>query len=396
LKKQVAINATSKIFKEGERDMKTFKFLAHRVEAWNRLLDFRLFKHLHKNPKLHWFWFWLAPYYWISAILALFAKKGHETVDRYHFAGMRGETILLKNYGWHFKLHYGRERMRERILEAVLDAQEKGEGVIGLGALTKNEELTQGGQWIVNQLGDRLKVPLVHGDTATTVVALKQFDAIREKYGIDSPVFITGATSKIGRAVCLVLARNKVFVRMFTRDADRFMTIRKEAGEFGKYLSRATSLADGQDCQLWLTGKSEPSGKKMLRVIPKGAIVMNFSVPNPLGENKLHPRADLIAIEGGLLGYDSSKTDLFFTMRLRQDLTYACLGGTIVHAHEGWTHHEVGPVEVPMLHKVWDVLEEIGFFLPELPMALAQETQEAREVRPLWQKLANAPISLVL
>jgi hypothetical protein len=49
-----------------------------------------------------------------------------------------------------------------------------------------------------------------------------------------------------------------------------------------------------------------------------------------------------------------------------------------------------------MLHKVWDVLEEIGFFLPELPMALAQETQEAREVRPLWQKLANAPISLVL
>lgn len=372
--------------------MKSFYFVAHRVESWNRLLDFRLFKPLHKNPKLHWFLVWLAPFYWISSFVSLFAKKGHEVVDEFHFAGMKSQTILLKNYGWHFKFDRIREKIQQRILETILCTQKKG-GVIGLGALIKDEKLTQGGQWIVDQLGDRLTVPLVHGDTATAVVALKQFDAIREKYSINSPIFITGSTSKIGRVICLVLAKNKIVVKMFTRDQGRFLSIKKEAGEFGEYLIRASSLRDGQDCQLWLTGKSEPSGKKLLRAIPQGAIVENFSVPNPLWENKLHPRSDITAIEGGLLEYDPSKTDLAFTMRLGPRRVYACLAGVAVQAYQGWTDHEVGPVDLDMLPVVWEVSQEIGFWLPELPEIVAQEVEI---LKPLWKELADVPIALVL
>ncbi|MEA3273413.1 MAG: hypothetical protein U9Q72_02355 [Patescibacteria group bacterium] len=378
--------------KENNMEKRDFAFLAHRVESWNRLLDFRIFKHLHKNSKLHWFYVWLAPFYWSSSFISLFAKKGYGTVDDFKFAGMNGQTILLKNYGWHFLSSRLKEKMKGRILEAVLCAQEKGSGVIGLGALVKNEELTQGGQWIVDQLGDKLKTPLVHGDTLTAVTVLKQIDAVRTRESINPLIFITGATSKIGRAVVLTLAKNKIFVKMFTRDKERFMSIRDEAGRFGKYLSRASSLQDGQDCQLWLTGKSEPSGKKLLQTIPNGVVVINFSVPNPLGENKLHPRKDLVVVEGGLLEYDPSKTDLFFTMRLRPGLTYACHAGTAVHAYQGWTQHEVGPVEVSMLSEVWRIAQEIGFFLPALP---ARQTKWAKEAKPFWGKLANMPASIV-
>jgi len=381
-----------------KKGMESFAFLAHKVRAVDFLRDYEPFQALHEKAEAEKQWQYrkYAPIYLTASVLSILDRKGFNVVDRYSFAGMRGQTILLNNYAWHFLSDSLKEQMRDRILRAVLSAQESNQ-VIGLGALIKNEKLTQGGKWIVDQLGNQLEVPLVHGDTLTAATVLKQIDAIRKEYGIDSPVFITGATSKIGRAVCLVLAKNKVFVKMFTRDEGRFMAIKKEAGEeFGKYLSRATSLADGQDCQLWLTGKSEPSGKKLLQAIPRGAMVVNSAVPGPLQWKKLHSRPDLTMIEGGLLAYDTAKTDLSHTMRLSYDRTYACHAGTIVHAYQGWTHHEVGPVEIPMLHKVWDVAQEIGFFLPELPMALAQETQEAREVRPLWQKLANAPISLVL
>jgi CER1-like, C-terminal domain len=374
-------------------EKKRFVFLAHRVESWNALLDSKLFSHLHVNPNLHWGWIWMAPLYWAVSWVSLFSKKGHEVVDEFEFSGMRSQTILLKNYGWHFlialllagkfKVNFLLKSIKGRILEAVLDAQEEND-VVGLGALTKAEWLTKGGRWIVDQLGDKLKVPLVHGDTLTAAVVLKQLDVVRRRYGVNSPIFITGATSKIGRAVILTLAKNEISVKMYTKSQERFEEIKEEARDFSSYISKASSLKDGKDCQVWLTGKSNPSGEKLLRAIPKGAVVMNFSVPNPLGENKVHPRSDLLVVEGGLLAYDPEKTDLSFTMRLRPGLTYACHAGTAVHAFKGWKHHEVDKVDVSLLEETWVASEEIGFFLPALPEVAPEK------VGSFWKKLADA------
>ncbi len=374
-------------------DNKSFAFLAHRVESWNALLDSRLFSYLHKYPQLHWCWIWLAPLYWIVSVISLFTKRGYETVDKFEMAGMSGETILLRNYAWHFLFGKARRIIKKRILAAVLSAQERNQ-VIGLGALTKAEWLTQGGKWIVDKLGDQLNAVLVHGDTLTAATCLKQLDAIRKKYGIDSPVFMTGATSKIGRANALTLARNKVLVKMFTQGKKgqaRVRAIQKEAGVYAQYIELASSLKDGSDCYLWLLGKSKPAGSRLLRAIPKGAVAVNFSVPNPLGENKERPRSDLIVIEGGLLAYDSSVTNLNFTMRLRPGLTYACHAATMVHAYEGWRHHEVTKVDTSQLKFVWQAAERIGFFLPELPEFKLQERKAS-----FWAKLGEVPASIAL
>lgn len=343
-------------------------FLAHWVENWNWLLWWS--KKLHCQPEKSWHWVWLWPVYTLMSIVYLVGRKPFNIVDRFEFKTVgekkiAGITALLRNFGWHFFLPMYQDKIRQRILSAVLVLQDY-VSVIGLGALVKDERLTQGGRWIVEQLGDRLRVSIVHGDTLTAATVLRQTLAILKKYRIKSPVFLTGSTSKIGRAVAIGLARRGIRVVMQTQSCSRFQCIAEEAGEFAVNLRHAEFLSEGSECALWITGKSVPSGKDLRRHIPKGAVVLNFAVPNPLSRHDFKKRPDLHSYEGGLLAYNPERTDLHFTMRLRPGLTYACHAGTFVHAYCGWKNHEVGPVEISRLDEVWRWAEEIGFFLPPI------------------------------
>lgn len=355
---------------------RSFGFLVHWIETWNWLLWFS--RDLHRHPEHARRWIWLYPVYFAASVFYLLAKKACDEVDRFTFDNgkIEGRTWVLRNFGWHFFLGKYKRKIKTRILEAVLALQEEVQ-VIGLGALVKAEWLTEGGKWIVDKLGDQLKVPVVHGDTLTAATVIKQVLRAIGEYKITTPVFITGATSKIGRAVALALASQKIQVAMYTESRKRFSAIMEEAGEFGRYVQMAPTLAGGSVCQLWVTGKAIPAGQKLLKAIPKNAVVINFSVPNPVPEKLFRKRSDLIFVEGGLLSYNSERTDLSFTMRLRPGITYACHAGTMVHAYMGWKHHEVGQVELSQLPVVWDAATTIGFFLPPLKSESKEKASES-------------------
>lgn len=348
---------------EKRADLPKFTFLVHWVENWNLALHWS--QALRRNPKLKTFWLPLWPLFALMSLFYLFGKKSHQVIDQFTFDGkLNGEIRILRNLGWHYFVKSQRNKIRRRILDAVLKAQEEGSSVIGLGALNKAEWLTAGGKWIVDTLGDKLKVPVVHGDTLTAVAICKMILSVL-KIDNQDRVFLTGATSKIGRAVVLVLAARKVTVKCYTSSQERFDALRKEAGNNSLYLVRAESLEDGADCKVWVTGKAIPTGKKLLKAIPGEAVVVNFSVPNPLSDGVLKRRPDIRAIEGGLLAYDPAKTNFSFTMRLKPGLTYACHAGTMVHAYMGWKHHEVGQVKISNLIPTWKAAKELGFFIPE-------------------------------
>jgi len=341
------------------QEVKKIAFIAHWVENWNWLLW--VFVDLHKNPQNHKYGRIFSPVYFLMSLVYLFGNKVYDVVDKYTFNDkIVGETVLLRNFAWHFFVKSQRNKIRKRILDSVLDAQGRSADVIGLGALTKAEWLTQGGSWIVNQLGEYLQIPIVHGDTLTSAVVVKQALKLRPK-----SVFITGSTSKIGRAVVLALAMKKIHVTMYTSSVQRFYEIKNEAGDNGKYIKRSENLLDGAKCNIWVTGKAVPSGKSLLEFIPLGATVLNFSVPNPLTKNNVKTRQDVCLMEGGLLAYDPKTTSLEFTMRLKPGITYACHAGTMVHAIKGWTHHEVGPVDVNLLEETFEAALSLGFFLPK-------------------------------
>lgn len=74
----------------------------------------------------------------------------------------------------------------------------------------QNESLNGGGMLFVNKHPD-LKVCVVHGNTLTAAVILNKIPQ-----DVDE-VFLTGSTSKLGRAIALYLARRRV--RVLVRSA---------------------------------------------------------------------------------------------------------------------------------------------------------------------------------
>ena len=71
--------------------------------------------------------------------------------------------------------------------------------------ILQNESLNGGGTLYVNK-HPNLRVRVVHGNTLTAAVILKEIPQNATQ------VFLTGATSKLGRAISLYLCRKKIFV----------------------------------------------------------------------------------------------------------------------------------------------------------------------------------------
>ncbi|KAK6127011.1 hypothetical protein DH2020_039247 [Rehmannia glutinosa] len=169
-------------------------------------------------------------------------------------------------------LPFAAEGINKQIEEAILRANRLGVKVISLAALNKNEALNGGGTLFVDK-HPNLNVRVVHGNTLTAAVILNEIPKdVRE-------VFLTGATSKLGRAIALYLCRNKVRVLMLTLSNERFRKIQEEAAA---------------DCQQYL---------------------------------------------------------IQYTMD--RGVVHACHAGGVVHALEGWTHHEVGAINVDRIDLVW-------------------------------------------
>jgi hypothetical protein len=53
-------------------------------------------------------------------------------------------------------------------------------------------------------------------------------------------------------------------------------------------------------------------------------------------------------------------------MRLKPGINYAYHAGTIVHASQGWTHHEMSHFDLNEIWKVWQAAIDEGFLLPPL------------------------------
>lgn len=341
-------------------------FFAHYVENWNWLLCHAGIKRFNERPENYRYWVWLWPIYTSAAVWSMLGSAAFNVIEHYRFCGLNCQTVLLRNFGWQFFIPQYRRTIRRRILDTVLQIQD-GVRVIGLGALIKDESLTRGGKLIVEHLGAQLKVPLVHGDTLTAATVTEQVLLLRQQMGVaaSDSVMITGATSKIGRAVVLSLAQRGIPVKLYTGNKRRFAAIRDEAGVNGRFLEWAPSLEGGHDCLLWVTGKSIPKGKYLLSAVPVGASILNFAVPNPISRADVKTRRDLSVYEGGSLSFDQSKTNWRIT-RLPRGLIYACHAGAIVHAANNWTHHEIGPVDMDQIGNVWRSALGLGFSLPPL------------------------------
>lgn len=306
---------------------------------------------------------------WALAPLHPFVAERKQILNRWHKEAaspapggpyLQLQTWVVPRLGWHYFLPFEFNRINTIIRNAVLRAEREGHRVIGLGALNKNEQLNGGGKAIVEALeadrdGKPLGLSVVHGNTLTAACVIRSLPQ-----GTDE-VVLTGATSKLGRAIALHLCQRGVRVLMVSKSDKRVAAIVAEApADAQRLLEHVTDVSDARcaSVQQWVVGSW--LGKAQQQCAPAGAHFHQFVVPalQPLRKDCTY--GTLVSMR---LPEDAVRGLRACEMTMERGVVHACHAGAIVHALEGWTHHEVGSIDVTRIDTVWDAARKHGFSL---------------------------------
>lgn len=302
-----------------------------------------------------------------------------------HVERLSGEPVqtwVVPRFGFQYFLGPKEEaRINGLIADAIVAADRAGVRVFGLGALNKAEHLNGGGAIFPALLesarrrqrtasgaaavgaagagdgsgeghGEGGGISIVHGNTLTAACLLREISPTTRE------VFLTGATSKLGRATALYLSQVRgVKVRMLTGSESRFDAIVAEcAPEARHLLTRATSHAEGADVAAWVVAK--PCGAKAQACAPPGCHFHQVVVP-PIEPHRAHDctYGALAAMDLPASAADTKACELFLPRRR----VFACHAGALTHTLSGWTHHEVGAIDVARIDVCWRAAVGLGF-----------------------------------
>ncbi|XP_065850708.1 very-long-chain aldehyde decarbonylase CER3 [Euphorbia lathyris] len=282
-------------------------------------------------------------------MLVMWARAKPFLISFYNLRGRFHATWAVPRFGFQYFLPFAQEGINKHIEDSILRADRDGVKVISLAALNKNEALNGGGTLFVNKHPD-LRVRVVHGNTLTAAVILNEIDPSQV-----NEVFLTGATSKLGRAIALYLCQKRVRVLMLTLSTERFQKIQKEAPlEYQNYLVQVTKYQAARNCKTWVVGKWITPREQ--RWAPKGAHFHQFVVPPVLPFRRDCTYGDLAAMRlpDDVQGLGSCE----YTME--RGVVHACHAGGVVHLLEGYKHHEVGAIDVERIDLVWNAALKHG------------------------------------
>ncbi|XP_039120343.1 very-long-chain aldehyde decarbonylase GL1-1-like [Dioscorea cayenensis subsp. rotundata] len=325
-----------------------FVFLAHVVDVISCLHVLFVFRSFGSIPyKFKFFLLPLWPFAFL-VMLAMWAWSKTFIISFYNVRGRLHQIWAVPRYGFQYFLPFAKNGINSLIEQAILRADKMGVKVISLAALNKNEALNGGGTLFVNK-HPNLKVRVVHGNTLTAAVILHEIPKDVKQ------VFLTGATSKLGRAIALYLCTKNIRVLMLTPSTERFQKIQKEAPvEYRHNLVHVTKYQAAQDCKTWIVGKWLSLREQ--RWAPPGTHFHQFVVPPIIGFRSDCTYGKLAAmrlpkdVEGlGMCEYT-----------MERGVVHACHAGGVVHFLEGWQHHEVGAIDVERIDVVWEAAMKHG------------------------------------
>jgi len=332
-------------------------FLGHAHAAYSLFhlpwLSPYLASHQHE---LRW---WMVPMYPLLLAWVVVCRYLMRTtcIQRYQYRGTQCATWCLPVTAHFFIMPSQHKAIADMIVEAVCDADDAGVRYFGLGALNKAEWINHGGQDILPRLGSR-KIRVVHGNTLTAAAV---WEALRKHTEPEEEIFVTGSTSKIGRALCVLLARRGHRVKMMTACEERFAKIQADAGEAGHNLQRVRSFSEGVGCRVWVLGKLM-SDADIAKHISPGSLLVDYAVPHV----QQHVAERYRYVNGAALSYQRGDTDLTFCHDVPGTVP-ACLAATIIHAREGLAEHELGEIEIDEVEAWWTRAESHGFRLECMP-----------------------------
>ena len=297
---------------------------------------------------------WLKPFWplCVPFVLLLRIFGSSFVADRHRLRHLNCETWVTPAWGFQFFMKSEFNHINKKIEQAILSADKSGVKVLGLGALNKNEALNGGGSLFVNKHGKHLKTRVVHGNTLTAAAILQKIPSDCKE------IFLTGSTSKLGRAIALYMAERGVRVVMYTTSDERFEKIRNEAAKKDQHLLvQSKSLSDGAACKDWVIGKH--CSERDQQSAPRGAVFHQFVVP-PIPES----RKDCVYTDLPAFKLPKDAKDFrSCEMTMERGQVHACHAGALVHSLEGWDHHEVGAIDHTRIDETWEAAIRHGFSL---------------------------------
>ncbi|PIA46084.1 hypothetical protein AQUCO_01600391v1 [Aquilegia coerulea] len=337
-----------KIFSGENTKEPDFVFLMHCVDVISSIhvpFVLRSFVSLPYTTRLFLFPLWPLAFA-TTMLLWMFGKAF--LVMGYTLRGRVHQSWCVPRYGFQYFLPFAKNGINDQIEDAILKADKLGVKVISLAALNKNEALNGGGTLFVKKLPD-LRVRVTHGNTLTAAVILSEIPKeVKE-------VFLTGATSKLGRAIALYLCRRGVRVMMLTKSTERFQSIQNEAAEEHRScLVQVTKFQAAQHCKTWVVGKWITPREQ--RWAPSGTHFNQFVVPSILEFRRDCTYGKLAAMKlpEDVQGLGTCE----YTMD--RGVVHACHAGGVVHFLEGYKNHEVGTIDVDMIDVVWEAAMKHG------------------------------------
>jgi len=324
-------------------------FLAHGTDLTSAFHLPMFFRGFAKDPFKH---SWLMIPFWpLSVAICMFlwvfgdVLTAHvERVDNHPV-----QTWVTPRYGFQYFLKWELPRINKLIAGAIRRADMQGVKVFGLGALNKAEHVNGGGAKFVKDMPD-LKLSVVHGNTLTAACIIHELPEGTKE------VFLTGATSKLGRALSLYLCRKDVVVKMLTTSQSRFEAIRDEAPEDKRHLlTQCTRYEEGKGCSTWILGKHASESEQ--NAAAPGTHFHQFVVPAVTPFRNDCTYGELAAMKLPDTAKDVKACELFMPRRT----VFACHAGALTHMLEGWMHHEVGAIDVDRIDVCWDAAIRRGF-----------------------------------
>lgn len=251
----------------------------------------------------------------------------------------------------------------ERIIQAGKIAEERGAGIIGLGAFTS--VVGDGGITVAKNLN----IAVTTGNSFTVATGIEGALRGAEIMEIDpkkAKVAIVGAGGSIGRTCARILARTAPEVHLIGRTLEPLNKVATEiAGESSAVVRVFTEVNPGiKDADIVVTVTSAIDAVIFPADIKSGAVVCDIARPRDVSARVVKERNDVLVIEGGVVAVPGD-VDFHFSFGFPPKTAYACMSETMILALEGrYESFTLGKdVSVEQVDEITSLAQKHGFRL---------------------------------
>lgn len=264
---------------------------------------------------------------------------------------------------WHNKKHIGwtiaitmtgaqmlaePKKARERILEAVLYAQNTLKAdIVGLGSFT-GSKITQGGEWLKKQ--PSVSIAINNGNDFTAFSLVQSLKNVCVKKNVDlkkESVFIVGATGSIGSAVSKWLAKEEYKVILYSSNFEKTLALANKIKEDYAIVSdKVIASKDDSDmikAKIIVVVSRSTENLISAKNLQKDAIICDATMPRNVSKDIMIERPDVLVVDIGRMKLDGLRTQ--YNIGLDKKEIYACMASVFAMAHLGELYDVVGDIQ---------------------------------------------------